>query len=877
MKSRVLILRVKCLYLQRRLVLASLSMMLLAACHYQHSYDQTLDYELESMPYVPKAAPENTVCMGDALRFEEEQLDLPITPGPYEPTWESIEAHYPGTPEWLRNAKFGIWVHFGPQSAGKSGDWYARRLYMQGSQANYNHQKYYGHPSEIGYKDVLHEWNPELLDPNSLAQIYRDAGARFLIVQGVHHDQYDMWDSKYQPWNSINVGPKRDLIREWQEAAHKVGLHFGVTFHHEYSWWWWQTAFKSDVEGDKAGVPYDGNLSLEDGVGTWWDGLDPRMLYGINLLEYKGVSRSSRSNWSPPSPGIFNNHLPYCRWYAKWWALRIMDVVDKYQPDFIYTDGTDQQPFSGFGSGTGYRCDAMQRVIADYYNKTLARKGNVDVFSVVKFRKKTRGTINTQEGVIPPGIINDQDWIAETPVGDWFYAPDFNYSSDAVIRYLLEQVSRDGCVGLSVPLSPKGAMDKGCAIMLKELGEWLKLNGDGIYGSRAWHKLGEGGQERLHVLPSGKIGKEQAEFSFSISDFRFTLGQDGALYAWCMMVPDAGEELLIESLALDSKYLANAIETVELVGHKGSLKWFQDLDGLHISCPADMPFKTAVAFKIGPNTISRPYVPLNIKVLPRNDNVELTWENVQPEASYVIKRSVTRDGPFVTVVEDLKQNTWVDKGLEPGKLYYYSIAATIGSYSSFDSKIVPVLLGRGIKTWNSIDIGQVERLGSYVQVDNTLHIKGAGHDVWGDNDAFNFTYKTLNGDGSIEAKVESMDNTDNWAKVGLMIRETLDNDAPHTFVFLSPHHGVTMQSRSAKAHDMLVNGSNKDLHSPQWLRLERKGDLFTAWYSEDAVYWEKVASTTIHMSPQVKFGMAVCSHQNGEICNAIFGQVTYND
>jgi alpha-L-fucosidase len=147
-------------------------------------------------------------------------MDFPIAAGPYEPTWDSIAKNYPGDPAWLREAKFGIWVHFGPQSAGQSGDWYARKIYQPGTPAYDNHIRDFGHPSESGYKDVLHTWNPTKLDPARLVQIYHDAGARFLIVQGVHHDNFDNWNSTYQPWNSVNMGPKRDLIGEWSKAAH---------------------------------------------------------------------------------------------------------------------------------------------------------------------------------------------------------------------------------------------------------------------------------------------------------------------------------------------------------------------------------------------------------------------------------------------------------------------------------------------------------------------------------------------------------------------------------------------------------------------------------------------------------------------------------
>lgn len=557
-----------------------------------------VDYELEPMPSVHAPLPENSVPMGDVDTFKEVKLDLPIASGPYEPTWNSIEANYPGTPAWLRDSKFGILVHFGPQAAGESGDWYARKLYVEGTSAYENHLKKYGHPSEVGYKEVLRDWNPAKFSPKALVDIYKDAGARFLIIQGVHHDQFDMWDSKYQAWNSTRLGPKRDFLGEWEKASRAAGIRFGITFHHEYSWWWWQTAFQSDTQGDKAGVPYDGNLTLEDGKGKWWEGLDPRYLYGINLREYESVAEAANTLWSPPKRGIFSGHLEFAKWYAKWWALRMMDAVDKYQPDFIYTDGTDQQPFSGSGTGTGYKCDAMQRVIADFYNRTLADRGEVDVFSIVKFRKTTNGTVNTCETGIPEGIKDDQAWIAETPVGDWFYGPDFVYSSDAVIRYLLEIVARDGSFGLSISLRPDGSMDEACHEMLHEVGEWMRVNGDGIYGSSAWKVLGEGKDGKLNTLPGGRIGQWQADHVFYNTDFRFTVGKDGTLYAWCMTVPKAGDKLTIASLGTNKGLFDKKIRSVELMGTEQSVDWKQNADGLEIVYPDSVDLKTAVGFRI---------------------------------------------------------------------------------------------------------------------------------------------------------------------------------------------------------------------------------------------------------------------------------------
>ena len=554
---------------------------------------------LPPFPEIPAKQPLNSVEMGDWKTFPEIILDIPIADGPFEPTWESIEMNYPGEPAWLREAKFGIWVHFGPQSAGESGDWYARNLYKPG-RAYDNHLKRYGHPSQVGYKEVLRDWNPTKLDPAKLTKIYEDAGARFLMIQGVHHDNYDMWNSKYHPWNSVNIGPKRDLLGEWAKACRANGMHFGVTFHHEYTWWWWQTAFGSDKEGSKAGVPYDGNLTLADGKGKWWEGYDPRLLYGIDLREYKGVTKAAESGWSPPPAGIFTNHLEYAKWYTTEWALRMMDVVENYDPDFIYTDGTVQGPFTGDGTGTGIKADAMPRVMADYYNRTLKKRGEVNTFSIVKFRHNTNGTVNTEEFGVPANIKTDQPWIAEAPVGDWFYAPNFTYDAGMMIRYIVEAIARDGNAALCISLLPDGSIDEGSQKMLKEVGVWMRLNGEAVYGSHAWKIPGECEQVdgKLKMLPGGKLERRHAEFKFETQDFRFTVGKNNALYAFCMTVPEPGKQLKIKSLGKDSKNLDKPVKSVKLLGHNGNLKWKQEADGLVITSPSEMPFATAVVFKI---------------------------------------------------------------------------------------------------------------------------------------------------------------------------------------------------------------------------------------------------------------------------------------
>lgn len=578
-----------------------LTLVLLTACLSMasgqlHAQDNTLLKlpPLSPIPEVPAPLPPESVEMANPDNFEEVKMDFPMMDGPFKPTWESIDKNYKSIPEWLKKGKFGFWVHFGPQASGESGDWYARFMYKEDEPGYINHLKQYGHPSKSGYKDILTQWNPQKFDPAHLVKLYKEAGGKFILIQGVHHDNYDMWNSKYQPWNSVNIGPKRDIMKEWTEAVRKESMHFGIAFHHEYTWWWWQTPFWNDHSGPLKGIQYDGKSTLEDGKGTAWEGYDPRMLYGINLNEYKGMQQFRYCL----DKGIFHRHLDYAHWYANNWALRILDAINKYDPDFIYTDGTSQQPFSGDGTGTGYKCDAMQRVIASYYNQRIKRHNDVDAFCIVKFRKNEPDKLlTTIETWIPDEIKKDQSWIGENAVGDWYYKPDIVYSSDALIRYMLEIISRDGYYMVNIPFKPDGSVDEACEAMLKEVGQWMKINGEGIYGSQAWVKLGEGKDGKINKFPNGQLNESHANFAFGTEDFRFTQGEDGSIYAYCMTVPAANSKLEIKSLGLNAE-LGEKVKKVKLLGYNKSLKWKQHGDKLEIICPQDMDFKSSVCFKI---------------------------------------------------------------------------------------------------------------------------------------------------------------------------------------------------------------------------------------------------------------------------------------
>ena len=208
---------------------------------------------------------------------------MPVADGAYSPDWKAMSRTYT-VPEWWRDAKFGAWSHWDPQSMPERGDWYTRKMYLERDPVYAFHNATFGHPSEYGYKDIAHHWVIDRWKPDELMDLFVEMGARYFMAMGVHHDNFDCWDSTYQPWNSVRVGPKVDIVGVWEKSARQHGLKFGIGFHHSPARTWGQfmpVRYTSDKkEGAKQGVPYDALQTILDGKGKWWEGLDPVDLYG---------------------------------------------------------------------------------------------------------------------------------------------------------------------------------------------------------------------------------------------------------------------------------------------------------------------------------------------------------------------------------------------------------------------------------------------------------------------------------------------------------------------------------------------------------------------------------------------------------------------
>ncbi|HEX3729933.1 MAG TPA: alpha-L-fucosidase, partial [Opitutaceae bacterium] len=295
-----------------------------------------------------------------------------IASGPFQPTWESLASGY-RCPDWFRDAKFGIWAHWSAQCVPEQGDWYARRMYVQGEADYRHHLEHYGHPSESGFMEIDHRWKAERWEPEQLIARYKRAGAKYFFALANHHDNFDNYASRHHRWNSVNVGPKKDLIAGWSQAARAAGLKFGVSNHSAHAWHWFQVAYGYDPEGPKAGVRYDAyRLTRADGKGKWWEGLDPQELYAgrTSLIMPDGLTTIKDANaWHDGHDRIWNEAPPPENpAFVESWFRRCQDLIDSYQPDVVYFDNT------GLPLG-----QAGLDIAAHYYNSALQWHGATDV------------------------------------------------------------------------------------------------------------------------------------------------------------------------------------------------------------------------------------------------------------------------------------------------------------------------------------------------------------------------------------------------------------------------------------------------------------------------------------------------------------------
>ena len=514
-----------------------------------------------------------------------------IESGKFQPSWESFEKNYK-CPEWFRDAKFGIWAHWSAQCVPEQGDWYAREMYIQGNKYYDYHVKNYGHPSKFGFMELDNLWKAEKWDPEKLMALYKKAGAKYFVTLANHHDNFDNYDSKYHKWNSVNVGPKKDIVGIWEKVARKKGLYFGVSNHSAHAWHWFQTAYGYDGEGPLAGIRYDAStLTKEDGKGKWWEGLDPQELYaGPNIKMPDGIRGiQAVKEWHEKNDRPWMEEPPVQNpEFTENWFLRCKDLIDKYHPDLVYFDD------SGLPLG-----QAGLDIVSHYYNSNAKwHNGKYEAVVTAKGLKKEQKT----------GIVEDiergfSDEIQQVPwqtcscIGDWHYKRSIydnnSYKSvSQIINSLVDIVSKNGNLLLSIPMRGDGTIDKHEVEFLEGMSKWMQLNGEGIFGTRPWKVFGEGPTQ----VKAGMFNEDLIK-NFTTEDIRYT-SKGKYLYAFLMKWP--GEKgIRLRSLGFQSELVnGKSIKIVKLLGYKGKLKWNQTNDSLNISLPAGAPGENVSVLKI---------------------------------------------------------------------------------------------------------------------------------------------------------------------------------------------------------------------------------------------------------------------------------------
>jgi alpha-L-fucosidase len=523
-----------------------------------------------------------------AAKAQTNLLQLPsIASGPFKADWNSLTNYQ--TPEWFRDAKFGIWAHWGPQCEPEHGDWYARNMYMQGSADYKSHLVEYGHPSTNGFKDVIHEWKAESFNPDKLLKFYKKNGAKYFMALAAHHDNFDNFNSMFQPWNSVNVGPHKDLIGGWAKAARRNGLRFAVSEHSSHAWSWYEVAQDADKTGPLAGVPYDGKLTKADGKGLWWDGLDPQDLYAQNHVPGKKLAW----DWNPTQ----GSSVPDAAYLEKYFK-RVQQLWDDYQPDMIYFDD-DVLPLHGVTDGVGLN------LAAHFYNTSIQwHHGHNEAVMTDKHLNdmERRAQIYDIERGKAPGIL-PLPWQTDTCIGSWHYdRAIFEYhrykTAATVIPMLADIVSKNGNLMLSVPLQRDGQPDSDEIEIVSDIGAWLKVNGDAIYATRPWKVYGEGPSTVTAEKGPFDGQRDVSSKPFTPEDIRFTQSKDGKKLYAIVLAPPADGQVTIKSLASGSPNWPGKIGSVHQLGKFWGLKFTRDENGLHIMLPAKQPGQIALALKI---------------------------------------------------------------------------------------------------------------------------------------------------------------------------------------------------------------------------------------------------------------------------------------
>ncbi len=476
---------------------------------------------------------------------------------PFHANWESLAAYR--TPEWFRDAKFGIFLHWGVYSVPAFGnEWYSRNMYVPGNAAYEHHIATYGPQTKFGYKDFIPMFKAERFDPNAWVDLFVRAGARYVVPVGEHCDGFAMYNSDITPWNAARMGPHRDIVGELVVASRSRGLRFGVSSHTAEHWWWYGRgrSFPSDVRDQSS---------------------ETALLYGpaapMNLAGPDGVTVDTKE----PDPDHLEGWLAPDHAFVENWLALSTEIVDKYHPDFMYFDWWIGQPAMK---------PALQQFAAYYYDRS-AERGQQPVLTYKEESMPANvATLDIERGKLD--TLRLLPWQTDTSVSihSWGYAEHDQYrTAKSLIAQLVDTVSKNGNLLLNVGPKADGTIPAEARDVLLQMGDWLRINGEAIYDSRPFTVFGEGPTK----APKDSTQKNKDIQTYSAQDIRYTVSRAGdVLYATALGWPASGT-LTLHALYKNNPYLSTSICSVKLLGTTNNIDFRQQANGTHLMLPAVIP------------------------------------------------------------------------------------------------------------------------------------------------------------------------------------------------------------------------------------------------------------------------------------------------
>jgi alpha-L-fucosidase len=478
------------------------------------------------------------------------RVDQAGVEGPFTPDWKSLGNY--SAPDWYRDAKFGIFIHWGVYSVPAFySEWYPREMYIEGSSVNKHHVATYGPLTKFGYKDFIPMFKAEKFDPDAWAQLFADAGAKYVVPVFEHHDGFAMYDSSLSDWTAVKMGPKRDLEGDLARAIRAQGLHLGASSHRvEHDWF------------------FDGGRKTASDVN------DPKNaeFYGPAHERLNQGNDDLIEDWTYASPAFLND-----------WVARSAEIVEKYHPDIMYFDWWIGQP-----SVRPY----LARFAAFYYDES--RKHGTPGVIDYKFdaMQQNSGTLDIERGQLE--ATRSLPWQTDSSVSNhsWGYVEhDVFKTPEFIVHQLVDIVSKNGNLLMNIGPRADGTIPDEVKQVLLGVGAWLKVNGEAIYGTRPWKTFGEG-----PTKVAGGSFNDVRTSHYTAQDFRFT-SKGGVLYAIELAWP-TDQQAVIHALGFNELGVPARIRSVQLLGSSEAIAFEQKPDGLYLHLPKQAPTPDASSFRI---------------------------------------------------------------------------------------------------------------------------------------------------------------------------------------------------------------------------------------------------------------------------------------